>query len=123
MKELGLSQATDDDTITGAVRTKADYLTGGNALVNCWRGAENLAVVPQQDANIAVWAVSQGTFLRRVHIVGPLHLWETTCVTPPCTGYSSGGFIADSKIDGQVNSGTQQQFLSRNTDWASWAGA
>jgi hypothetical protein len=123
MQVLGLGQSPDDVTITGAVRTKADYRTGGNALVNFWRGAENLAVVPQQDTNIAVWAVSQGTFLRRMHILGPLHLWETTCVTPPCTGYSSGGFIADSKIDGQVNSGTQQQFLSRNTDWASWAGA
>jgi len=88
-----------------------------------WRGAENMAVLPQQDGNIDVWAVSQGTFLRRMHILGPVHLWETTCATAPCTGYSSGGFIADSKIDGQVNSGTQQQFLSRNTDWASWMGA
>ena len=31
-------------------------------------------------------------------------------------GWSSGGFIADSLIDGQINSGSQQQFLTRNDD-------
>jgi len=124
MQVVGLGQSPDDVTITGAVRSKADFRTTGNATVNFWRGAENLAVVPKQDGNIGVWAVSQGTFLRRMHILGPLHLWETQCADAGvCTGYASGGFIADSKIDGQVNSGTQQQFLSRNTDWASWIGA
>jgi len=123
MHVVGLGASPDDVTITGAVRSKADFRTTGNATVNFWRGAENLAVVPRQDGNINVWAVSQGTFLRRMHVLGPLNLWETQCTTPPCTGYSSGGFMADSKIDGVVNSGTQQQFLSRNTDWASWVGA
>jgi hypothetical protein len=123
MQVLGLGQSPDDVTITGAVRSKADFRARGDALVNFWRGVENLAVVPQLDGNIAVWAVSQATFLRRVHILGPLHLWDTVCASPPCTSYSSGGFIADSRIDGQVTSGTQQQFLSRNTDWASWTGA
>ena len=31
--------------------------------------------------------------------------------------------MADCKIDGQVNSGTQQQWLSRNTDWGRWTGS
>jgi hypothetical protein len=110
---IGLGPSPDDVMITGAVRAKASY-RAGNATLNFWRGAENLAIVPQQDANVAIWAVSQGTFLRRAHVLGPLNLWDG--------GYSSGGFIANSKVDGQVNSGSQQQFLSRNTDWASWAG-
>ena len=113
MHVIGLGPSPDDVKITGAVRSKASY-RAGNATLNFWRGAENLSVVPQQDANVAIWAVSQGTFLRRVHILGPLNLWDG--------GYSSGGFIANSKIDGQVNSGSQQQFLSRNTDWTSWVG-
>ena len=38
-------------------------------------------------------------------------------------GWSSGGFIADSEVDGQVSSGIQQQFLSRNTQLGSWTGS
>ena len=116
MQVVGLGQSPDDVTITGAVRSKDRVRDGGtgSALGNFWRGIENLAVVPQQDAGVAVWAVSQGTFARRVHVLGPLHLSDA--------GFSSGGFLADSKIDGVVSSGTQQQYFSRNTDWASWAG-
>jgi hypothetical protein len=113
MHVLGLGASPDDVQITGAVRSKATHRMG-NATLNFWRGAENLAVIPRQDGNIAVWAVSQGTFLRRVHVLGSMNLWDG--------GYSSGGFIANSKIDGQVNSGSQQQFLSRNTDWMNWIG-
>jgi hypothetical protein len=61
-----------------------------------------------------VWAVSQGTSFRRVHVKGPLSLADG--------GFSSGGFVVDSLIDGQVNSGSQQQFFTRNTDWGSWTG-
>jgi hypothetical protein len=59
-----------------------------------------------------VWAVSQATALRRMHIKGPLVLSDN--------GWSSGGFLADSKVDGQVDAGTQQQWLSRNDEWANW---
>jgi len=116
MQVIGLGPSPDDVTITGAVRSKDRLSTTGtsSALGNFWRGIENVAIVPQQDAGIAVWAVSQGTFARRMHVLGPLHLWDV--------GFSSGGFLADSKIDGPVSSGTQQQYLSRNTDWASWTG-
>ena len=38
-------------------------------------------------------------------------------------GWSSGGFMADTKVDGQVSSGSQQQWLSRNTEWGSWTGS
>ncbi len=55
-----------------------------------------------------VWAVSQGTELRRLHVRGNIALDDG--------GWSSGGFIADSLIDGTINSGTQQQFLTRNND-------
>src|SRR5450432_945398 len=113
MQVLGLGQSPDDVVITGAVRSKAD-LGSGNATLNFWRSAENLAIVPTQDGKVNVWAISQGTSFRRVHVKGPLALSDG--------GFSSGGFVADSLIDGQVSSGSQQQFFTRNTDWASWSG-
>ena len=52
--------------------------------------------------------------MRRTHIKGALNLSDG--------GWSSGGFLADSKIDGRVNPGSQQQWCSRNDQWAGWAG-
>ena len=52
--------------------------------------------------------------MRRVYIKGNLQLFDK--------GYASGGFLADSKIDGKVTSGPQQQWLSRNTQWGEWIG-
>jgi hypothetical protein len=116
VQALGLGQSPDDVTITGAVRAKADWLGNQNATCNFWRGAENLAVVPGNDidGNTDIWAVSQGTHLRRVHIEGDIHLDDG--------GWSSGGFIADSLIDGQIVSGSQQQFITRNDD-QNWTGS
>jgi hypothetical protein len=114
---LGLGQGPDDVTITGAVRAKADWLGNDNATCNFWRGAENLAIVPTSsiDGNVNVWAISQGTHLRRVHVKGDMALDDNG-------GWSSGGFIADSVIDGKLSSGSQQQFLTRNDD-QSWNGS
>jgi len=95
-------------TITGAVRSKARWMASHNATCNFWRSVENLAVTPTQDQNVNVWAVSQATARRRVQVKGALHLRDG--------GWSSGGFIADSRIDGEVNSGSQQQWLSRNAE-------
>jgi hypothetical protein len=118
VQALGLGHSPDDVTITGAVRSKADWRLDdpGDALLNFWRGAENLAVVPTlaADKSTDIWAVSQGTHLRRMHIKGTIALSDG--------GYSSGGFIADSQIDSQINSGSQQQFLCRNTNLTNWQG-
>ena len=83
------------------------------ALNNFWRGVENLTIVPAHD-NINGWAVSQATFLRRVHVKGQLFLWDWRYDNNK-NNYACGGFIADSVVDSQVVSGTQQQFLTRNT--------
>lgn len=113
MQVLGLGISPDDVSITGAVRSKAPW-RGGNATVNFWRAAENLSVTPTLDQHTNIWAVSQGTALRRVHVKGDLTFSDG--------GWSSGGFMADCKIDGTVNSGTQQQWLSRNDNWGNWTG-
>lgn len=115
MQVAGLGASPGDVSITGAVRSKARWMPNNNATCNFWRCVENLSVTPTLDNNINIWAVSQATALRRMHIKGDLNLWDG--------GWSSGGFIADSKIDGQVNSGSQQQWFSRNAEWGSWKGA
>jgi len=114
MQALGLGAGPDDVQITGAVRSKADWLGGGNATLNFWRAAENLSVTPTQDKNVDIWAVSQGTSFRRMHVKGGVALADG--------GYSSGGFIANSQVDGPVASGSQQQFFTRNDTWAGWNG-
>ena len=67
-----------------------------NATQNFWRGAENLSVNPTGGTDR--WAVSQAAGYRRMHVRGNLELDDG--------GWSSGGFIADTKVDGQVRSGT-----------------
>jgi hypothetical protein len=113
MQVVGLGQSPDDVAITGAVRSKADWFNG-NATLNFWRSVENLSVTPTQDGRTNVWAVSQGTSFRRAHVKGPMSLSDG--------GFSSGGFVVDSLIDNNIGSGTQQQFFTRNTDWAAWSG-
>jgi hypothetical protein len=112
---LGLGQSPDNVTITGDVHSDG-VLANHNATVNFWRSCENLAVVPTNSSTMT-WAVSQGTDLRRMHVVGSLNLANTDN-----GAYSSGGFLADSKIDSTVNSVSQQQWLSRNDVWGSWSG-
>ncbi len=101
MHVIGLGQSPDDVVITGAVRSKA-FLPNGNATCNFWRTVENVAVVPTQaiDNGTDVWAVSQGTSMRRAHIQGSIALVDTEF---PGQNWASGGFIADSRIDAQIN--------------------
>jgi hypothetical protein len=108
----GLGLSPDNVTINGAVHAEADWFQG-NATQNFWRDAENLSITPSGGSNR--WAVSQAAPMRRVHIRGNLPLDDG--------GWSSGGFLADSKIDNQVQSGSQQQWLSRNSQWGSWTGS
>lgn len=109
---MGLGQSPDDVTINGAVQSDAVWFQG-NATQNFWRSTENLAVVPAGGTDM--WAVSQASPFRRMHIMGDLVLSDS--------GWSSGGFISDSVIDGQVNSGSQQQWLTRNSQLGNWNGA
>ncbi|WP_285642038.1 RICIN domain-containing protein [Lentzea sp. NBRC 102530] len=108
---LGLGMLPDGVTINGQVHVEADWFQG-NATHNFWRGAENLAIRPPGGTN--TWAVSQASAMRRTKTYGNMQLDDN--------GWSSGGFLADSVVTGQVRSGSQQQWLSRNTEWGSWTG-
>ncbi len=114
---LGLGQSPDSTVITGAIRVTSDWFKG-NGTQNFWRGAENIAVIPTLDEHVNVWAVSQATALRRFHVKGTINLWDAK-YDP---SWTSGGFIADSLIDDTINSGSQQQFLTRNSQLHHWIG-
>nr|WBO81635.1 RICIN domain-containing protein [Streptomyces sp. SBE_14.2] len=109
----GLGLTPDAVTVNGAVHAEADWFPPQNATQNFWRGAENLSVNPTGGNDR--WAVSQAAPYRRMHLRGNLALDDG--------GWASGGLFADTKVDGQVNSGTQQQWLTRNSQLGSWTGA
>jgi len=115
----GLGAIPDAVTITGGVNVTATWFQG-NATQNFWRGIENVTIVPTVFSNSAMWATSQGTWLRRTHWRGFLQLFDFTASG---VNWSSGGFIADSVVDDDVISGSQQQYLTRNTSFRAWYGA
>lgn len=81
-----------------------------NATCNFWRSAENFSI-----NEYCMWANSQAVSMRRVNSGDGIVLSDGE-------GWSSGGFIADSYFDGMVSSGSQQQYLCRNSEWSYWEG-
>ncbi len=114
----GLGQNPDDVELAGNINVDSGWNFGDatNATQNFWRSAENLAVVPAGGTNR--WAVSQAAPMRRVHIVGNLHMGPSN--QDFGQGYSSGGYLADSKVDGSVSSGSQQQWYTRDSNIGAW---
>jgi hypothetical protein len=110
---LGLGASPEDVQITGNVHSDA-FLRNNNATCNFWRDVEGFSVTPA--GGTMQWAVSQAVPLRRMHIRGNLVLHQNK-------GWASGGWMSDALIDGNVDSGSQQQWISRNTEWGSWTGA
>ena len=107
----GLGRNPDDVTINGAVTVDAQWFNG-NATQNFWRSAENLAVNPSGGSDR--WAVAQGASFRRMHVHGALNL------APTGYGWASGGYMADSAIDGQVTPYSQQQWMTRDSQIGGW---
>jgi hypothetical protein len=116
----GLGINPDDVTINGAVNVDSGWNYGdeSNATQNFWRSMENLSIVPEGGTNR--WAVSQAAPMRRVHIKGNLTLAPSN--QDNGQGYSSGGYLADSVVDGVVSSGSQQQWYTRDSRIARWDG-
>jgi hypothetical protein len=123
----GLGASPGDVVLNGAVDSVNQCSAAGHctALDNFWRSLSNLTInfpPPPGGApcrrTAEFWATSQASPVRRVEFNG------STSLTDYCTkpGYSSGGFIADSKFSGRpVSNGTQQQFLVRNSTLAGWS--
>ena len=110
---MGLGASPDATRIAGNVHADAN-LGNNNATTTFWRAAEGLSVGPT--GGTMQWAVSQAVSLRRLHVRGDLVLHQNH-------GWASGGWMSDSLVDGNVDSGSQQQWISRNCDWKSWTGS
>ncbi|MET9399893.1 discoidin domain-containing protein [Kitasatospora sp. NPDC002965] len=102
----GLGLKPDDTTINGDVTVDAGWFNG-NATQNFWRSAENLALNPVNGTDR--WAVAQAAPFRRMHVRGGLNL------APNGYGWASGGYIADSRIDGGIGNYSQQQWYTRDS--------
>ena len=120
----GLGRSPGDVVINGSIDVYNQCFGTNNctALVNFWRSLSNLTInVTTPNAgcyNGEFWAVSQAAPLRRVQINGATTL-QDYCTQP---NYASGGFIADSKITGSnITSGSQQQWLIRNSQITGWS--
>jgi hypothetical protein len=110
---LGLGVSPDAVHIAGNVHSDAS-LPRNNATCTFWRAAEGFSVTPAGGS--MQWAVSQAVPFRRMHIRGNLVLHQNR-------GWASGGWISDSLIDGNIDAGPQQQWISRNSEWAGWTGS
>lgn len=114
----GLGRNPDDVQINGGVNVNAQWMPNANATCNFWRTLENFAVTPSSSKGVTRIAVSQAAPLRRLHVKGDLHLFDFDAKWN--AGWASGGFLADSVVDGKVVPASQQQWLSRNSKWAQW---
>jgi hypothetical protein len=110
---LGLGASPDAVEIDGNVHSDAS-LPRNNATCTFWRAAEGFSVTPA--GGTMQWAVSQAVPMRRMHVRGNLVLHQNN-------GWASGGWMSDTLVDGNVGSGSQQQWISRNSEWGSWTGA
>jgi hypothetical protein len=110
---LGLGATPDAVHIAGDLHVDA-ALRNDNATTTFWRTAEGISVTPP--SGTMQWAVSQAIAFRRMHVKGDMVLNQKK-------GWASGGWMSDTIVDGKVDSGTQQQWVSRNTEWGSWTGS
>jgi len=117
----GLGQDPSGVVINGGVT--AIGKNGSGALDTFWRSVSNLTihVVPTADGchtGNEMWAVSQAAPMRRVDVK------DFTTFMPYCENpnFASGGFVADSRLEGGALNGSQQQFYVRNSDLgAGWS--
>lgn len=110
---IGAGASPEDVRISGDVHSDA-ALKNNNATTTFWRGVEGFSVTPTNGT--MQWAVSQAVFFRRMHVHGDVVLHQQH-------GWASGGWMSDTVVNGNVDSGSQQQWLSRNTEWQRWTGS
>jgi len=136
----GLGASPEDVRINGAIHVEPVRACEANpwdcqqpgSLTRFWRSMSNLTVKPiQQPLGVDAtrpfpsgitnphqmrFAVSQAAPLRRINIEGDLTLMGRV------GEYASGGYLANSNVDGEILSGSQQQWFTRNSTVGTWNG-
>ena len=110
---IGLGRLPSQVIFYGGPNVYNDKIKG-NGLENFWRSAENFTVYPNKKTGMT-WAVSQASPLRKVNVQGDLILFDIT--TGDAGPMTSGGFMSDCIVNGELNGGSQQQFLFRNCEF------
>ena len=122
---IGLGKTPKDTQISTVTCENGSFNYKNGALSNFWRSVENFYTKPSTTWNGKVsmlWAVSQAALMRRVFVDGNLCLYQYNPPGDHPAGYSSGGFMADCTVNGVIDSGSQQQWLTRNSYMGSWPG-
>ena len=121
MSVAGLGKSPADVTVSAVLsHPSTDTEDKGHSTQCFWRSVENISITPSsivKPENTNTWSVSQAAPMRRVICNGNLSLVDNS------TGgqdWASGGFIADSLINGPINSWGQQQWFTRNTTMSNW---
>ncbi|WP_372461575.1 RICIN domain-containing protein [Actinacidiphila acidipaludis] len=115
----GLGLSPDQVDITGSGIRVEGHTSDGNATQNFWRDVENMSLSPSSGSTM--YAVSQADPFRRMDVHGGMLLYDNTHGTSG--NWSSGGYIGDSRISGTISSGTQQQFITKDTSMGGWSGS
>lgn len=109
---MGLGSVPSQVSVT-SIHSDA-ILPNGNATQNFWRSVENFTVTTGAQTR---WAVSQAAPFRRMSVP------NGNVILSDNYGWCSGGWFADSKIGFDVTAWSQQQWISRNSEWGSWSGS
>ena len=136
----GLGAQPDDVHINGALHVEPvvgcpnePWACGDpGSLTRFWRSISNMGINPIQrpigeDAALPYpagmtephqmrFAVSQAAPMRRVDIQGDLTIFGRY------GEFASGGYLANSRVSGKIESGSQQQWFTRNSEVGSWEG-
>jgi hypothetical protein len=124
----GLGLSPNDVAVNGSiyVHNQCDTNNFCTALNNFWRSLSNLTINVHTPPSFGCysgefWAVSQAAPMRRVHVNNSGNTTLMDYCTQP--SFASGGFIADSRVDGPVPviNGSQQQWLVRNSTLNGWS--
>jgi len=132
--EPGINALNDCDTTLSPKPARCTTIGGLN---NFWRSLGNLMMNSSgllnpdgSAANALRYAVSQAAPIRNVHFEGlsgevpgggekGLLMCDWNTANYAC-GYTSGGFMANSKIDGALLAGSQQQFYVTHSSFTDW---
>lgn len=128
---VGLGQRPDEvvfESRRGVYCEEGNQHELAGSLNTFWRSAENFRTrashpwYGETKSNKGMlWAVSQASPLRRIIVDKNLMLSQE--VHGVGAGWSSGGFMANMQVEGEVRAGTQQQFLTRNSKLGGWKGS
>jgi hypothetical protein len=124
----GLGPSPTDVLVDGKIEVynrclENDGTSNCLALVNFWRTLSNLSLdvnAAGQDgcrASANFYAVSQAASIRRFNVTGATLSLMDYCTAGP--QYASGGYLGDSRA-GTVLNGSQQQWLTRNSEIGEW---